>query len=243
MLTIFYENHIPTSTEITISGDNAHHAIKVLRIKINEIIRISDGSNEYCDIEVSKITGATFTGKILKRYEIKPRTQKLVAIQALPKSDRTKEMIELLVEAGVDEISPWQSSRSIGKLSDNWLSKWEQSIRAASAQSRRVLLPKISSEFSGEFTQLVGEDKLLLVFHESGVQKFSNWQESLVKDELEKYSQISFLIGPEGGLTETEIENAKAAGGVILTLGEEVFRSAHAGIAVASIINFLLKRY
>ena len=131
MLTLFIVEKLPDSPLIEVDGDEAHHAIKVLRIKSGEEILISDGNGNWVRASVENIDKKSFTAKVLERGSREPRTPKLVVVQGIPKSDRIKEAIEILVESGVDLIIPWQADRSISKWQKDSLAKWQSTAIAA----------------------------------------------------------------------------------------------------------------
>ena len=74
-------------------------------------------------------------------------------------------------------------------------------------------------------TELIKAHDCSLVFHESSNVKLSQLLEEKV------YKEVLIIIGPEGGLTETELDVFVASGGTVVGLGKPVFRSAHAGAA------------
>ena len=115
MLTLFLVDKLESSQSIEVAGDEAHHAIKVLRIKLGEEILVSDGAGNWVRAVVENIEKKTFTAKVLERGFQEEKSPRIIVVQGLPKSDRVKDAIEILVESGVDLIIPWQADRSISK--------------------------------------------------------------------------------------------------------------------------------
>ena len=93
MLTLFLVEKIEESNLIEVQGDEAHHAIKVLRIKLGEEILISDGAGNWVRASVEYIEKKTFTAKVLERGFQVEKSPKLIVVQGLPKSDRVKDAI------------------------------------------------------------------------------------------------------------------------------------------------------
>lgn len=92
-------------------------------------------------------------------------------MQAITKSDRNKEMLELITVAGVDRIIPWQADRCISKWQSNSYDKWSTSIKEASKQSRRVNLPKLEKVMSTkQIIEQMTVNDCIVVFHESADQ-------------------------------------------------------------------------
>jgi 16S rRNA (uracil1498-N3)-methyltransferase len=240
MLTLFLIEKLGDSSIIEIDGDEAHHAIKVLRIKIGEEILISDGAGNWARASVESIERKSFTAKVIERGYQEAKSPRLAVVQGIPKSDRIKEAIEILVESGVDLIIPWQADRSISKWQKDSLSKWESAAFAATKQSRRFRTPEIIEELSlSQLLEIESENSAILVMHESASIKLSE----VVTSKFADFSEIIIVIGPEGGLTESELALLQSAGAHIVGLGPEVFRSAHAGGAALSAVSALIGRW
>lgn len=154
-------------------------------------------------------------------------------IQAIPKGDRIKEAIELCTEGGADRIVMWKASRSIGK-SDDKIEKLQTTAREASKQSRRFRIPEVLGvAATNAVVDQIAQADLAIVFHESATMKVSE----VVAPGCTK---VAIIIGPEGGLTEDEIETFAAAGAKVALMGRPVLRSAHAGLAALSAVNTAL---
>lgn len=240
MLTLFLVEKISEGETIEIGGDEAHHAIKVLRVNLGEEVLISDGAGKWVRAKVEDIAKKTFSARVLERSFQESRTPKLVVVQALPKSDRVKEAIEILVESGVDLIIPWQSERSISKWQSDSLAKWQVVAAVATKQSRRFRIPEIIEQLSlSKLLEIESEKSAIVVMHESAEAKIS----TVVTTKFAELNEIIIVIGPEGGLSENELEILEGAGAHIVGLGPEVFRSAHAGGAALSAVSALIGRW
>ena len=240
MLTLFLVDKLEDSNLIEVSGDEAHHAIKVLRINIGEEILISDGAGNWVRASVENIEKKTFVAKVLERGFQPEKSPRLIVVQGLPKSDRVKDAIEILVESGVDLIIPWQADRSISKWQKDSLDKWKNAAVAATKQSRRFRKPEIIDGLSlSQLLEIESENSAILVMHESATTKLSQ----VVTSKFADMSEIIIVIGPEGGISESELELLQSVGAHIVGLGPEVFRSAHAGGAALSAVSALIGRW
>jgi 16S rRNA (uracil1498-N3)-methyltransferase len=240
MLTLFLIDKLEDSNLIEIAGDEAHHAIKVLRITVGEEILISDGAGDWVRASVENIEKKTFTAKVLERGFQPEKSPRLIVVQGLPKSDRVKDAIEILVESGVDLIIPWQADRSISKWRQDSLDKWQSAAVAATKQSRRFRKPEIIDGLSlSQLLEIESENSVVLVMHESATTKLSE----VVTSKFSGMSEIIIVIGPEGGISDSELAVLEGAGAHIVGLGPEVFRSAHAGGAALSAVSALIGRW
>ena len=240
MLTLFLVDKLEDSNLIEVVGDEAHHAIKVLRITVGEEILVSDGAGNWVRASIENIEKKTFTARVLERGFQPEKSPRLIVVQGLPKSDRVKDAIEILVESGVDLIIPWQADRSISKWRQDSLDKWQSAAVAATKQSRRFRKPEIIDGLSlSQLLEIESENSVFLVMHESATTKLSE----VVTSKFAGMSEIIIVIGPEGGISESELAVLESAGAHIVGLGPEVFRSAHAGGAALSAVSALIGRW
>jgi len=237
MLTLFFVPDLPTQVgaSYTFDSEDANHAIKVLRIEVGEIFRVSDGNGGWANVQVTEVTKRSLETTVLEVGRQEPLEIRFTVVQALPKSDRAKEAVELLTEAGADVIVPWLANRSISRT--EVISKFATTAREASKQSRRLFIPQLHETVKEKgVIELIKSADLALVFHESAQVKLSE-----IITPQTKAKNVLFVIGPEGGITEEELVAFAAAGAHVAGLGRPVLRSAHAGLAALSAINSLLK--
>jgi 16S rRNA (uracil1498-N3)-methyltransferase len=238
VLTLFFTDQINDGSTQTLDNDDAHHAIKVLRLKLGEVIKISDGVKKWVSGSIIEISKKELTISISERGDFEEKKPELVLVQAVTKSERNKEMLELAIEAGVDRIIPWQAERSISKWQSDSAQKWEIGIKEACKQARQVRLPKLMPMLTtAGVVQLLSKEARIIVFHESAGEKFAQLQLP------ESLASIYLVIGPEGGISQSELSKFENGGSKIVRLGETVLRSAHAGFAAISAVQTKLGRW
>jgi 16S rRNA (uracil1498-N3)-methyltransferase len=237
MLTLFFVPDLPSQVGASYSfnSEDANHAIKVLRIEVGEIFRVSDGNGGWANVQVNEVTKRSLETTVLEVGRQEPLEIQFTVVQALPKSDRAKEAVELLTEAGADVIVPWLANRSISRT--EVISKFATTAREASKQSRRLFIPQLHETVKEKgVIELIKSADLALVFHESAQIKLSE-----VITPQTKARNVVIVIGPEGGITEEELAAFAAAGAHVAGLGRPILRSAHAGLAALSAVSSLLK--
>lgn len=237
MLTLFFVPDLPTQAgaKYSFNSEDANHAIKVLRIEVGEIFRVSDGNGGWANVQVEEVTKRSLETTVLEVGRQEPLEIQFTVVQALPKSDRAKEAVELLTEAGADVIVPWLANRSISRT--EVISKFATTAREASKQSRRLFIPELHETVKEKgVIELIKSADLALVFHESASVKLSE-----IITPQTKAKSVLIVIGPEGGITDQELEAFAAAGAHVAGLGRPILRSAHAGLAALSAVNSLLK--
>jgi len=235
MLTLFFVEDLPTTVGSTyeFNNDDALHAIRVLRFKSGELFNLSDGQGNWSHVEAKEVHKKHMTVEVLKSGYQDALETHFTVIQAIPKGDRIKEAIEMCTEGGADRIVMWKSARSIGKSEDK-IEKLQTTAREASKQSRRFRVPEvIGVAATHDVVDQIAQADLAIVFHESAAMKISQ----LVAPGCKK---VAIIIGPEGGLTDEEIDTFAGAGAKVALMGRPVLRSAHAGLAALSAVNTAL---
>lgn len=237
MLTLFHVVDLPTQVgaQYTLSGDDGHHAVRVLRLSVGEELVLSDGRGAWSKVRVVAVDKKSVDLIVLESGFQNASATSITVIQAITKGERSKEAIELLTEAGADHIVPWQSLRSIGKL-EKGVEKLRVVAQEASKQSRRFWVPEVSDvvDTPGAIAIIKSAD-LAIVFHESAMTKLSD-----LLAERESIASVAIVIGPEGGITDEELANMSGAGAKIALLGRPILRSAHAGIAAIAAVSTAL---
>jgi 16S rRNA (uracil1498-N3)-methyltransferase len=239
MLTLFFVDDLPrkVGSSYEFDSDDAQHAIRVLRMSAGEVFMLSDGQGKWSKVKIFAVKKKSLEVEVIETGIQDPLEVSFTVVQALPKGDRLKESIELLTEGGVDTIIPWSAQRSIGKA-DKGVEKLQVTAREASKQSRRLFIPDVTEVANtSKVVELIPQHDLVLVFHESAKSKVS---EILTRKYFDSRS-VMIIIGPEGGITDEELELFKSAGAKVALMGRPILRSAHAGLAAMSAVNALIK--
>ena len=223
-----------SSPVFNIVGTEAHHALRVRRVRESEKLFVTDGLGQVGEVEVLTIgPGEQVTVKVLNIENRPQKSPRLSVAQALAKGDRSELAIEVLTEVGVDEIIPWQANRCIVKWdekSSKAVEKWKLIARESSKQARRAHLPVIKNCLDSK--NIVGV--------------FSNYTKVIVLDPdsknlfIEKLNQeldrVLLIIGPEGGIDESEMQLFHQNGAESATLGETILRTSTAGGIASAIL-------
>ena len=237
MLTLFFVPDLPTAVGSTyeFGGDDAGHAIRVLRTQIGDGLALSSGQGAWSIVEVIAIAKKSMTVRVVSSGFEEALPVEFTVAQALTKGDRIKESIELNTAGGADVILLWAATRSIGKATPDLMNKLATTAREASKQTRRNRIPFVMGVLDAKkIAAEIPNYDLAIVFHESAAQKLTD----VVKPGAIK---VLLIIGPEGGITDEELALFKSAGAQVALMGRPIFRSAHAGMAALSGVNAALK--
>jgi 16S rRNA (uracil1498-N3)-methyltransferase len=216
-------------TELILDGPEGRHGATVKRIGIGEHVLLSDGVGHLADAVVGSVGVGTLRLRLLAITQEPAPASRFVLVQALAKGDRDEQAIEAATELGVDEVVPWQASRSVviwrGDRALRSQRKWESVVRAAAKQSRRARVPVVSepADQAAVVARIRGS-ALALVLHEQAGQP-------LVGLRLPSAGDVVVIVGPEGGVAPGELSAFVAAGAVAVRLGPHVLRSSSAGPA------------
>lgn len=222
--------------KILLSGENAKHA-KVLRLKAGEEVLLCDGNGQECLCRVYDEQNLEF--EVVERR--KSNTEAAVSVSvymALPKADKLEHVIQKATELGAYEIVTFPSARCVSKPDEKSLAKklerWQKIAQSAAEQSGRGRIPQVIvlNSYKAAVERAARAD-LGLLFYEN--EHALTLQASLNKKD---YSTVSLLTGPEGGLEETEVEQAKDAGMQICTLGKRILRCETAPLCALSAVMF-----
>lgn len=222
----------------SIVGSEAKHLIRVLRYRAGDSLWVSDGAHRYRAL-IENIGSKEVSLKLIEAIPLALAAPSPVLGVALLKPDILKWVLQKGVELGVGEFILFSTQRTIPRLSEqsaNKLARFEKIALEAAKQSGMISVPKIHPPLS--FDHLVkrfSEFSVVLLFWEE--EKESSFQ--TVFQTIDP-SRMLILIGPEGGWTNEEIDQAKKAGAKTAGLGQQILRSETAALAALSLCQYEL---
>ncbi|MGL4305230.1 MAG: 16S rRNA (uracil(1498)-N(3))-methyltransferase [Mycobacteriaceae bacterium] len=243
--TIFYLNPLPTGRVALLDGPEGRHAATVRRIGVGERLILSDGRGAYVRAAVTAVFKDSLELALSERQFFAPPMLKVTVVQALPKSDRSELAVELAVEAGADAIIPWQASRCVARWLDVKATKgvlrWQAVAAAAAKQSRRPYIPDIFSLVStSELTNYVQKQcesgALVAVLHEDAT-------EPLASLPYDSASELTLIVGPEGGVSVEEVQQLTTVGARLVRLGPTVLRTSTAAAVALGALGATTDRW
>lgn len=225
---------VPAGARFTVAGEEGRHGAAALRLRSGESVALVDGEGRRVPATVVDVTRDSFVVELATPHDEPPPTPSITVAQALAKGDRADTAVEMMTEAGVDRIIPWSASRSIavwkGERAERGLRRWNAVVRAASKQARRARFPQVAPlHTTDRLIDLVAGAATALVLHESATQP-------LATVPVAATGEIVLVVGPEGGISDDELERFVAAGATPVRLGESVLRTSTAGVAAAAVV-------
>ena len=223
---------------IILTGENAQHA-KVLRLKVGEEVLACDGQGEECLCTVENISSGEIQLAVKERRASENEAAVKVSIyMAFPKADKLEHVIQKATELGAYEIVAFPSGRCISKPDDKSLKKklerWQKIAASAAEQSGRGLIPEVIAlpSYAAALERASKADKALMFYE--------NEHATTLRMALEAgaFKTVSLLTGPEGGLEEKEVEQARQAGLQVCTLGSRILRCETAPLCALSAVMY-----
>lgn len=233
----FFTKYNINSDKYIISGENAKHISKVLRMQKGEELTLVTPDRMECTCEVFSITSDSVTVDILSKKPCENEPNVFVTLyQALPKSDKMDYIIQKCVELGISRIVPVISSRCVSRPDEKSLAKkkerWQKIAKQAAMQSRRGIIPEVCDCISfKKATEQTSQNDKTIIFYELGGESVK----TILADNAEK---IGMFIGSEGGFEQSEVDLIVKNGGSPATLGKRILRAETAPLAALSIIMY-----
>ena len=239
-----YLEKIPTvaGEQLAIEGEEAHHLIQVLRIKVGDALTLHDGKGGVAEAQVEQVNRRDLLVRVGEINQVPRPDARITLIQAVPKGKRLDLVLQKAVELGVQEIVLVQTTNVVSRVKPSAfpakLERWNQILVAALKQSGNPWLPNLALRDDWEAViqeQAAANDAVLLgdLSPEADCLK-----EILVRLAAGDSSTIACAIGPEGDFTSEETEQAKKAGCISINLGPRVLRTETAALYMMSVLAY-----
>lgn len=218
---------------LTLSGSEGRHAQAVSRYKEGEEILLGDGDGTTARCVVDSTSKDTVVARVEFIDKRAPLAHSFTLVQALAKTDRDERAVEATTELGINVVIPWQAERSVSRWDPQKAvkgqSKWQTIAREACKQCIRPTVPLVGDLVTSSTLMEQLSDQLVLVLDPTGV-------ESLSTIELGEANHIALVVGPEGGISPSELERFTAAGAFVVSVGTNILRTSTAGTAALAVV-------
>ena len=228
-----------------ITGADVNHICNVLRMRTGEQFYVTDGESGGKYLCALKEAGEEqVVCDILRSIpESSELPCEITLYQGLPKADKMELIIQKAVELGVSRIVPVSTKRSIVKLDDKKagakISRWQGIAEAAAKQSKRDVIPQIGEVMTLKAALAEAAD------FEVSMMPYENAEGmAFTRSLLEKITpgqRVAIFVGPEGGFDDSEVEAALAQNTQPVTLGRRILRTETAGLAMLSMLVYVLE--
>lgn len=218
----------------TLLGDEAVHCARVLRAKIGDHIEVFDGAGHWCQAEITA-TSRSQIGLLLGETQHAPRPAvRVVLAQAVLKGKAMDWLIQKAVELGACEIQPLITDYTVVRPADAKEEKWQRAALEACKQCGQRYLPKVAKPMA--LRDYLTSERTGLKIVASLSEPRKRLREVIA--EANETTEITFLVGPEGDLSATELDALIAAGFAPVDLGPQVLRSETAALFGLAAISY-----
>ena len=223
--------------EVGLPEQAAHHASRVLRLKVGSQVTLFNGAGGEYDasiVSMGKQGVMVQTSAWCNRECESPLG--ITLVQAISSGEKMDFTLQKAVELGVKSIQPVISSRSVvrleGERAEKRVQHWQNVVISACEQSGRNRVPEVGQIMS--LNQWFGKS------HDAAVKLTLSPRAALRFRELPTPGgKVLFLVGPEGGLSDTEEDAAAVCGFTSVKLGERILRTETAALAAISAMQTL----
>lgn len=231
---IFTDQQLLTGRQVELDDSSCRYISQVLRLRTGQTLILFNGDGRDLEAQLTSCNRRSCTAQIIREtsYEQPPLLNLHLGI-GISRGERMDFAIQKSVELGVTTITPLSTKRSMVQLKadrrEKRLAHWQGVIRSACEQSGRSLLPQLHPP-AGLTDWLAGCAGGLMLYHKA---------EDTLSTRPDPGGNLNLLIGPEGGLNESERIQAVASGFTGVRLGPRVLRTETAPIAALAAIQAL----
>ncbi|MGC5169982.1 16S rRNA (uracil(1498)-N(3))-methyltransferase [Micromonospora sp. DT81.3] len=225
---------------VTLTGAEAHHAAAVRRVRVGEEVTVGDGAGAWLTGLCESVAPREVVVRITARTDVPAAAPRLVLVQALAKGDRDELAVQAAAELGVDEIVPWQASRSVSRWdaakAEKGRARWAGIVREAAKQAHRAWVPDVAPVATTTLLAERAGSADVLVLEPTADERLSIVPLPADRD-------IVLIVGPEGGIAPAELDLLRSAGARLVRLGDTVLRTSTAGPAALAVAATRLGRW
>ena len=232
---------------LTLTGVEAHHATRVLRVREGERVVVLDGAGSELCCEIAASTNKSVVLKVIDRKKIPPPPCPITLVQAIPKGKIIESIIQKATELGASRIVPILSERVVTHLDSESTEakgeKWQQIAVEAIKQCGQPWLPKVEAPLSLKkfLARHESFDLPLVGCLEAGSRHPREWFDQFFREKHRAPRSICLWVGPEGDFTPAEYDAIRRSGALPITLGPLVLRVETAATYCLSVASYELQ--
>lgn len=224
---------------VSLTGAEAKHAAVVRRLRVGEAVTVGNGAGVWLTGAAEEVSPTRVEVRISGRVEHAAPSPRIILVQALAKGDRDELAVQAACELGVDEIVPWQASRSVsrweGPKAVKGRERWATIVREAAKQAHRAWVPEVTAPVSTkQLAERAASQRMLLLDPTASVR---------LSEIAADGRDLVLVVGPEGGIADEELDRLTAAGAERVLLGDTVLRTSTAGPAAIAVLSVALGRW
>ncbi len=232
---IFTEQNLLSGEQIELEEAASHHLSKVLRMQAGRELILFNGAGGEFAATIHEVSKKHVTVSIAEHTpDNRESPLELQLAVGISRGERFEWVLQKATELGVTKITPLITERTEVKTSgdrqEKMQDRWQHILISACEQSQRNLLPTLSAPTHiSDWLNCVNAELRFVLHH----------RDSKTLPAEQKPQSVALLIGPEGGLSESEIVQAHTKNFSALTLGPRVLRTETAPVAAITLVQYL----
>lgn len=216
--------------------DEAHHALRVLRVAPPDVITVTDGEGTVARCAIRSAADGNVTAEVVERTSHRRLRPQVVVYQGAAKGSKVDSVIERLAELGVAEAYSFSSTRSVVRWNTSKLERldqrWSSIARSAAKQSRSPFVMKTGAGLGFDaLIERIRSEQLAACLWEDASLPLRTALSSPAE-------RVALIVGPEGGLERSEAEALADAGARLVSLGPHILRTENAAFAGVAALLF-----
>ena len=234
---LFCPTNLAHRAQANLTSGAAHHAIRVLRLKRGDEVRLFNGEGGEYEASIHRVDKDSVTVDIGRHHDSERESKLRVCLaQAITTGDKMDYTLQKAVELGVARIQPLQTNRAVVRLNqeraEKRLQHWQNVVISACEQCGRNTVPRVANILPFE-EWVATTDPAMMRF------MLSPYAEQSLRDCPKPSGEVSLVIGPEGGLNHAEVAFAQVKGFSSVRMGPRVLRTETAPLAALAAMQVL----
>lgn len=220
---------------VRLVGEDARQIRLVLRLQRGDEVGVLDGSGREYRCVLERVTNGEVLARVASWEEPREATEMhITVIQALAKGDKVEQVIQHGTEIGVSRFVLVQTERSVvrldGERARSRVERWQRIAKEAAEQAHCLKVPQVDGVWSLPYAlQQMGAIPLLALHPEEDCSPLVEWMRTRPVP-----AAVAVVVGPEGGLTEAEVQLCRQHGAECVSLMRRILRTETAALVAVS---------
>ncbi len=231
---LFVSDALGSGNELQLERDQTHYLGRVLRLRNGDTLTVFNGDDGEFEAQVISLTKNSAVISIAEPVETATESVlKIHLVQGISRGERMDFVVQKATELGVKRISPVLTEYGVVKLEPARAAKrrdhWQSVAISACEQSGRIRPPLIDApvDLNAWFGAGAKEADSDLILRPGAATQLSSIAAPATK--------VCLLIGPEGGFSDKEYEDAAVSGFVAVSLGPRILRTETAALTAIAV--------
>jgi 16S rRNA (uracil1498-N3)-methyltransferase len=231
------------SGQVVFPPEIAHQITHVLRLRSGQRLTVLDNLGNQYTVELVEAGQKAALGKIIEQTPAQGEPLfRLSLYLCLAQREKFEWMLQKCTETGASTFIPVISSRSLvqdAAETNKKTARWEKIIQEAAEQSGRGRIPELKQTATLAQAARQGQGKKIILWEQ---EHSTTLRQALAGMTPGTPSDISLLVGPEGGFSDDEVQLAQQAGWQPVSLGQRILRMETAAIVATALVIYELEK-